>query len=359
MNVYGSMMLAQASLPRLTIAQRVVDKIARNAAIYATETGESLVGFSIKQLGRPEPDLYIIDTIAPDDSAIRRGAYFEQGDDLQGDIFNWLSDNWKLIRKAKHLPDGSALDSKWDIDLENLGDWHKHPGTLIEPSYGDSQTAREHITDTQAGIPQLVAILATVWSKTSSDSYEATYNGDGSLVPVKPIKVPISDNELVRIDCWYMSRRTRRFVRLVPTVIENDKLPTLPAVAWTLNQVDRSAKELQALTAAGYSVAVEQQKINDQPPIKVCITLAKSNSSKALIVVTDPDYPATRPTIRTTPLSVIKGLSEDADMTQELWNKSEPLSPSSYPDWSWTSDKTILDLVRAVESKLTEGSAVS
>ncbi len=73
------------ALPKLTIAQRVIDKIVQNALIYQTETGESLIGFRIPTADRPEPDLYVLETIPPDESAIRGAVVFEQGDDEQGD----------------------------------------------------------------------------------------------------------------------------------------------------------------------------------------------------------------------------------------------------------------------------------
>src|SRR5258708_6834064 len=108
MNLFSAITVSRASLPKLTLAQRVVDKMVRNAAVYDTETGESLVGFAMKQLGRAEPDLYVIETIAPDASAIRRGAYFEQGDDLQGDMFTWWYDAWNQYRKLRSGSYGNA-----------------------------------------------------------------------------------------------------------------------------------------------------------------------------------------------------------------------------------------------------------
>src|SRR5215510_10124988 len=189
MNVFHALAVARATLPRLTLAQRVIDQIVRNALIYQTETGESLVGFAIRSLGRPEPDLYVIDTIAPDESAIRRGAYFEQGDDLQGDIFTWWFDNWNLFRARRRGSYGNAIGAKWDVPLAHLGDWHKHPGTLIEPSWGDSDTARNHIADETTKTPQLLAILATVWNKEISDAYDAGEPPDSDQP--RPIKVPI------------------------------------------------------------------------------------------------------------------------------------------------------------------------
>ena len=45
-----------------------------------------------------------------------------------------------------------------------LGDWHKHPGDLVEPSQGDAFTARDHLRDKVAGAPYVLVILATVFA---------------------------------------------------------------------------------------------------------------------------------------------------------------------------------------------------
>ena len=55
MNVFYSITVARASLPRLTLAQRVVDKMVANAKKYDTETGESLVGFAVKSIHSKNP----------------------------------------------------------------------------------------------------------------------------------------------------------------------------------------------------------------------------------------------------------------------------------------------------------------
>src|SRR5258708_37710576 len=119
MNVIHKIRVARATLPRLTIAQRVVDRMARHASVYETETGESLVGFAIKTLGRNEPDLYVVETIAPDASAIRDGTYFEQGDDLQDDIFTWWSQTWDEYQNHQLNPSAKTKSppwtAKWDV----------------------------------------------------------------------------------------------------------------------------------------------------------------------------------------------------------------------------------------------------
>ncbi|HLY26916.1 MAG TPA: hypothetical protein VKQ72_11295 [Aggregatilineales bacterium] len=363
MNLFHTIAVARASLPRLTLAQRVVDKMVRNALVYSTETGESLVGFAVKGLQRAEPDLYVIETIAPDESAIRRGAYFEQGDDLQGDIFAWWYNNWELYRrwrKSARKPDGldKALEDKLDVPLVHLGDWHKHPGTLIEPSWGDTDTARGHIADKSNHTPQLLAILATVWDRSEDAAFAATEPPDPNNEHPKPIRVPIDDRNVVRLDCWYISRSTRRFVRLSPTVVPDDMLPKLPTLGWHLVNLDRLRHEMALLSGEGFSVSVDEYDVDHVPPQEVCIFLARPTSAKVLIVVTQADYPDSRPTLRIAPMNAIQGLPEDADLYQSLWERSEPLPKEAEPTWPWNADHTILDLVRDVEARLKEGSAV-
>jgi hypothetical protein len=357
MNVYHAVAVARANLPRLTLAQRVVDKIVRNALVYETETGESLVGCAVRALGRPEPDLYVLETISPDESAIRSGAYFEQGDDLQGDIFNWWFDNWAPVRERRRKSYGSAFGAKWDVPLAHLGDWHKHPGSLVEPSWGDTDTARHQIFDETLNAPQLLAILATVWDRQFAESADAD---DVDLTQGQPLKVPVDAANLIRIDCWYISRLTRRFVRLTPQVVPDDTLPNLPIIAWHLLQPERMRQEIEALSREGYTVSVDQYDVDDTPPLEVCLTLAKRSSPHILIVATEADYPASRPTIHSVPMSVMKEIPQenlDSDLFVNLWKQSKPLPKSDYPTWDWTPDRTILDLVRAVEARLTERSA--
>jgi hypothetical protein len=303
-------------------------------------------------LGRPEPDLYVIDTIAPDESAIRRGAYFEQGDDLQGDIFNWWFDNWNQYRSRRRGSYGSAIGAKWDAPLAHLGDWHKHPGTLTEPSWGDTDTARHHIFDDSTGAPQLLAILATVWEREYAERVDPPETPEESYGHAKPLRIPVDAGNVVRIDCWYMSRLTRRFVRLTPQVMADRLLPTLPIVGWHLRQPERMRQEIDALSADGYAVSVEQYDVDELPPLEICLTLARRGGQHILIVVSEADYPASMPMLRVVPMSAMKDIPEGADLFVELWKKSEPVPKDAYPTWAWTPEHTMLDLVHGVEAKL-------
>jgi hypothetical protein len=369
----------QLPLPHLIIAQRVIDKIIGNALYYATETGESLVGLVIHPPESQETDLCVLDTIAPDDSAVRSGVYFEQGDDLQADIFNWLYDGWELMRKTKQ----GSLEARWNVPLMHLGDWHKHPGTLVTPSMGDESTARSQISDRSLGTPHLLVVLATVWNEYEalqeeksdqddlaelSDMIEVSGMNNLAVQPEAeeedivveedqgtPLKYPIDDRTTVRIDCWYMSRQMRRFARLSPTVAPDADLPSLPKVSWHLTQPDRMRAEVERLSREGYAVSVEQFDTDQRAPLEVCFSLARRDSQHVLILVTQADYPNVRPTVRLTPMSAMKDLPERGHIFEQLWKESKALPQQDYPAWAWTPEHTLRDLALAVEARLTEG----
>ncbi len=358
--------LEPANLPRATFAQRVIDKIVANALIYQTETGESLIGFALRQDGRPEPDLYVLDTIAPDASAVRTSAYFEQGDDLQGDIFNWFYDNWETMRVRMRTINSDGALPKWDAPLCHLGDWHKHPGTLVKPSWGDTSTARAHINDRQAGTPQLLVVLATLWERAylqgdalDRETPEADEEMPEEFKPehgaAQPILVPVDEHWLVRIDVWYMSRAIRRFTQLTPIVVPDADLPQLPPLGWHLAQPERLRSEVESLNQAGYAVSLEQYDTDRVPPLEICLSLARRDSEYAIILITEPDYPAHMPRVRLTPISALRDLPETANLFDRLWNASQPLAQSAYPLWSWTQNHRLIDLVREVEARLAEG----
>lgn len=356
------------ALPKLTIAQRVIDKIVQNALIYQTETGESLIGFRIPTADRPEPDLYVLETIPPDESAIRGAVVFEQGDDEQGDKFVWYSDNWRLLLRPK------LAGTSWDAPLVHLGDWHKHPGDLTTPSGGDAETAREYISDEHAGAPQLLVILATVWDQwmleevggvrallpheitelfgpleTITKTRKVDQNSDYTL------RIPIENNLIVRIDFWYMSQQVRRFTRLKPNVVPNSAMPELVPMNWHLADADRLTRESLALDKANYAVEVKQFDTDHQAPLKICFALAKRGSSHILIFIAPPDYPNSKPLVRLTPMSAAKDMPEGADVFTRLWEASQPLSDAVYRTLTWTPTSTLVDLAHEVEAHLTEG----
>jgi hypothetical protein len=329
----------------VTIAQRVIDQMVKNALIYETETGEALIGLPIPAARRPEPDLVVLETIAPDSSAVRQFAYFEQGDLLQNDTMAWLFDNWNDLRK---LP-GSKIEPRYDVALDHLGDWHKHPGALTEPSWGDTDTALNHVLDPREGKPYLLVILATVWKR---DEAHATDSAEDSALMAVPIKVDVDDQTTVRLDTWYMSRRLRRFVALTATVQADAALPVLPLIGWHLTSPQRLSDEISALTKAGYAISVDEWDTDARPPRELCLTLGRRGTETILIVATQADYPAVRPTVYTVPMTAMRQAPENADIFRSLWAQAAPLPARAYPDWPWTANHTMVELAQAVHSNL-------
>ena len=76
------------SVPNLVVARRVLDRMLAAATEYmADETGEAMVGLVVpgSQPGAPAT-LYVLDTIAPDESAVRQMHTFQQGDERQDEL---------------------------------------------------------------------------------------------------------------------------------------------------------------------------------------------------------------------------------------------------------------------------------
>ena len=364
MNKYYNLALNRAQLPHLTLSQRVIDKIVANAMIYPTETGETLVGLAVNVAGRIEPDMYVLDTIPPDDSAVRRGAYFEQGDDVQGEIFNWYADNWEQFRERRRHSYGNAIGAKWDVALANVGDWHKHPGTLTHPSGGDFETAYQHVFDEKEGVPQILVILATVWDRAYANADESA--DPEMLVGItehtkeidkpRPLKIPINDSTVVRIDFWYMSRKTRRFVRLAPIVVEDSLLPNLPTVSWHITDQERLRRELDALDDDGFKVLrLQGFNADNVPPLEICMQVLRMTGKYVYTVVTKSLYPAERPVIRYAPIEVIP--EDTPQIFAPIWAQSQPVPEDCYPSEPWKPDNLIVDVLRTVEVKLKQKTA--
>jgi len=368
-------------IPHIILAQRVIDKIVRGALLYPEpETGEAMIGLIVPRAGNGEPDIYVLDTISPGERAVREWGMFEQGDDWQADVFVWLHDNWETFRDLRRGSYGRALAAKWDTPLMHVGDWHKQPGDMIEPSSGDAQTARRMILDAETPTEHIVAPIVTMYPlvkeapkaavEQAPTTNEAPAGEAAAEVKVetvdekKPdtqpeaskyaITVPVEEaGWLVRIDFWYMSKRGRNFVPVVPVIWPDERLPGLPPIAWHLAHPKRFDQEYSLLTQAGYAVDVVRWDADGRPPFEICFSIYKPGSSHVILLVTSVDYPARMPAIRTAPLVTV---GEDEDLFEKLYDASEPLLMTKMPSWSWDSKRTLLELVWHVESVLKESS---
>ncbi len=331
--------------PRVIVAQRVIEKIKRGALLYPEpETGEAMIGLVVPQQGRPEPDIYILDTISPGERAVREWGMFEQGDDWQGDVFHWLYVNWEAFRELRRASYGNALAGKWDVPLAHVGDWHKQPGDMVAPSGGDAATARRMIEDRETPIEQLVVPIVTLYPLTPEPVEPAAPAVEGrepaGEAAPQPGKPPLPPNAIVlrdeaagwevRIDFWYMSRRKKKFVPVTPVVWEDERLPGLPSLAWHLAHPHRFDQEYRLLIDDGYTVDVVRWDADGRPPYEICFAVHKESATHVLLLITSADYPYEKPALRIAPLVSV---AEGEDQFEQLYAASRPLLLTEMPTW--------------------------
>jgi hypothetical protein len=351
-------------MPQIVLAQRVIDKIVRGALLYPEpETGEALVGLIVPQAGRDEPDVYVLDTIGPGEHTVRQWGMFEQGDDWQGDVFDWLYWNWEAFRDLRRPSYGSALAGKWDIPLSHVGDWHKQPGNMTEPSGGDTRTARQMIADPDTPLKHILAPIVTMYPLTdgtpenaapdtpvASDAAPAASAPDDDAAPdEQPNTITITQEDagwIIRIDFWYMSARSKQFVAVQPAVWPDGRLPSLPPIAWHLAYPRRFAQEFGLLRDAGYTVDVVRWDADGQPPYEICFSVYKPGQQHVILLVTSADYPQRQPAPRIAPLVPI---DDDEDVFEKLYQASKPVLAHQLPDWDWDSKRTLIELVMHLE----------
>jgi hypothetical protein len=334
--VRGTRSTDTTRLPNLVISQKVLTKI--NAAAkqhMEDETGEAMVGLLMPpSLNTDVPTLYVLDTIAPDESAVRQMHTFQQGDERQQEFFIWLSDNWDVYRKDLQPKDG--LDGRFDVPLQHMGDWHKQPGHMIAPSGGDLMSAITQLVDSELNFAFLLVPIVTLnhWSADVTDGF------------VNFMLLPQEDGSFMRIDWWYIDLRTNAFVPIVPAVYPEARLPSTTKLPWHLLDDARAAAEFQALRNDGLFATIVLWQVNDKPPLEVCFLVVRAGSPKVLLLTTHYDYPNTAPQARIAPAF---RLGADVDMFkifEECWGKSEAVT---LKDWHWSKSKTLLDFVVAIE----------
>lgn len=209
----GMAMISRGIVPNLIISQRLVDRVVKAAHGYIEdETGETMVGLII-DTDEPEtmPTLYLLDTIAPDESVIRRSHMFEQGDELQQDIFVWLLENWATYQEIGRDMDGKPIQDEWRVELKHLGDWHKQPGFMIQPSGGDLMTALRIMDDEENNFEFLLVPIVTLGhpSVTSEEGAQVNY-----------FNIPMGDGTSLRMDWWYIHRDVRVFQPITPKLYQ-------------------------------------------------------------------------------------------------------------------------------------------
>ena len=163
--IRGMAMISRGIVPNLVISQRAVERIVNIAqGFIQDETGESMVGVVLPGENIEDmPTIYVLDTISPDEeTTVRMTHTFQQGDDLQDEIIWWLQENWRLSRETGLDSIKKPFEAKWDTPLRYLGDWHKQPGYMIQPSGGDLMTALSWLDDLENQMEYLLVPIVTL-----------------------------------------------------------------------------------------------------------------------------------------------------------------------------------------------------
>jgi hypothetical protein len=328
------------SVPNLVIARRVLDRMLDAATEFmADETGEAMVGLVVPsaQPGAPAT-LYVLDTIAPDDSAVRQMHTFQQGDERQDELIWWLQENWRMLREKRGLI-GQVLRGKFDVPLRYLGDWHKQPGFMIQPSGGDLMTALDWLEDPDNQADFLLAPIVTLGhpSTVFEGSTGANY-----------LMLPTGGGEALRVDFWYIDRKTRIFQPIAPAVYPDDQLPLLAPYPWHLVDSKRVEAELALMDKEGLFHSITLYNADHEPPLEVCFLTARMGADKLFIAVTPHDYPKQPPQIRVAPFMHLKPGEDLYQVFEAAWKQSQPVALTL----DWSPSLYLCDAIRAAEDRL-------
>lgn len=342
--IRGLAMISHGIVPNLVLSRRVLDKMAAAARKYIEdETGEAMVGLVLPRDERdPDglPTIYVLDTISPDESAVRQLHTFQQGDDRQDEIIWWLEENWRFSRRKGRGPDGRPLADKWQQPLSYLGDWHKQPGYMIAPSGGDLMTALHWLDDEENNMDYLLVPILTL-------DHPATTIASQS--PVNYVLIPQDDESSIRVDWWYIHRSVRMFQPIHPLIMHDEDLPALTPYPWHLVNETRFDMEYDRLSAGSLLLALVLWDTDGDLPLEICFMAIRPGLDRALLLVTNWNYPQSAPALYTAPLARVDPTENLHDVFNELWEQATLLE---VPGWRWDPERTLLDYVHAAERHL-------
>lgn len=343
----GMAMISRGIVPNLVLSQRVVDRVVKAAQNFlADETGETMVGLVVDgDDAEALPTLYVLDCIAPDESTIRRSHMFEQGDDLQGDIFVWLLENWHTYMELGKDMSGTPIKDEWKTPLRHLGDWHKQPGYMIQPSGGDLMTALRIMDDDENDFDFLLVPIVTLGhpSVTSEEGQTVNY-----------FTVPMGDETSLRMDWWYIHRDVRIFQPITPKIVPHNELPALTPYPWHVLDQSLLDEEVNLLEEDGMFLVGSTSvlwEVDGDLPLEICFIVGRAGRRDVFLVVTDWNYPDEKPRIRRAPFTGIDTSMYIYDVFAHLWENSEPVDEP--PGFVWDpATSYIVDYIVAVEEHL-------
>lgn len=344
----GLAMISRGIVPKLIVSQRVVERVTEAARRFiADETGETMVGFVLAPASHARdedamPTLVVLDTIAPDESSIRRSHMFEQGDDMQGDIFVWLLENWEAYQTLGRDMQGKPIQAAWKSPLRHLGDWHKQPGYMIQPSGGDLMTALRFMEDDENALDFLLVPIVTL----GHDS--VTHEHDGAQVNY--FNVPLRDGTSLRMDWWYIHRDSRFFQPITPKIVPAKELPSLTPYPWHILDRDLLDDEVSLLEDGGYFLLGNTTilwEVDGDLPLEICFIVGRRGAQHVWLVVTDWDYPKSMPRARKAQFTGIDASMYIYDVFAALWKNGTPAELPAH--FSWSDERFMVDFLDALE----------
>jgi hypothetical protein len=341
----GLAMISRGIVPNLVISQRAVDRVLEAAKHFlADETGETMVGLVIPADDTPEsmPTLYVVDTISPNENVIRRSHMFEQGDEVQQDIFYWLSDNWETYRQLGHDMKKRQMKPEWNQPLRHIGDWHKQPGFMIQPSGGDLMTALRFMEDEENDFEFLLVPIVTLGHDSVTSEVGATVNY---------FTIPTADGTSLRMDWWYIHRDSRFFQPITPKIVPEKDMPILTPYPWHLLDSELVNDELDLLEERGYFQIGDIVLWNTDKdlPLEICFIVGRAGTSQVYLVVTNWDYPDTPPEVWLSEFKDIDPSMYIYDIFQHLWDTRKP---APKVEMKWDDETFMVDMIMAIETKL-------
>ncbi len=343
----GMAMISRGIVPNLIISQRFVDRVVKAAqGFIEDETGETMVGLVV-DTDEPEtmPTMYVLDTISPDESVIRRSHMFEQGDEMQQDIFVWLLENWTTYQEIGRDMDGKSIQDEWREDLKHLGDWHKQPGYMIQPSGGDLATALRFMEDEENEFEFLLVPIVTLGhaSVTSEEGAKVNY-----------FTVPMNDGTSLRMDWWFIHRDVRVFQPITPTILPTDELPVLTPYPWHILKPELLNEELGLLQDDGKFLLATSAifwEADGDLPLEICFIVGIPDSMTVFLVVTDWNYPDTKPRVRVADFTGVDATQYVYQVFSDLWDRSD--TAPELKDFEWDPDSSyIVDYLALIEKEM-------
>ncbi len=337
----GMAMISRGIVPKVVLSQRAVERMLSAAHQFmADETGEAMVGFVVED-DTPEglPTIYVLDTISPDETAVRRSHTFQQGDALQDEIIWWLQENWHFHRE-RHRGTG-ALPERFDVPLRYLGDWHKQPGSMIQPSHGDHMTALAWLDDDESDMDFLLVPIVTVGHLPNIGETDLSVNY---------INIPMENGRVMRVDWWYVHRDVRVFQPVHPKVVSDAALPQMMKYSWHVVDPDRLYAETLALEEDGQLVSRLLYECDGEAPLECCFFTIRQGGSSFFLFATQYDYPQSPPLAFAAPFVDGLDLMDPVATFHQLWAAREAIEDP--PGWEWTPDKTLLDFLAAIEAEM-------